>query len=115
MIQKEGSSIKRSETISNMNKLEFKKNKKKNNIIPNKKKKKLKELDIISSNILKSSQNLNNPQAFYAGLFSQIMFKNYTKLNPSTIQSNIDIKKKDEQSKNETKVNFSFNSSEDKI
>ena len=115
MIQKEGSSIKRSETISNMNKLEFKNHKKKNNIIPNKKKKKLKELDIISSNILKSSQNLNNPQAFYAGLFSQIMFKNYTKLNPSTIQSNIDIKKKDEQSKNETKVNFSFNSSEDKI
>ena len=43
------------------------------------------------------------------------MFKNYTKLNPSTIRSNIDIKKKDEQSKNETKVNFSFNSSEDKI
>jgi hypothetical protein len=115
MIQKEGSPIKRSETISNKNKLEFKYHKKKNNINLNKKKKKLKELDIISSNILKSTQNLNNPQAFYAGLFSQIMFKNYTKISPSFIESNIDIKEKDEKSKIEPKDNFSFHSDEDKI
>ena len=115
MINKEGSPIKRSETIGNINKFEFKHHKKKNNISQNKKKKKLRELDIISSNILKSSQNLNNPQAFYAGLFNQIMFKNYTKLNPSNIQSNIDINKKDDHSKNEQKDIFSFNSSEDKI
>ena len=115
MMQKEDSPIKRSETISNMNKFGFKCHKKKNNIILNKKKKKLKELDIISSNILKSSQNLNNPQAFYAGLFSQIMFKNFAKLNPSSIQSNIDLNKKDEQPKNKRKENDSFHSNDDKI
>jgi len=115
MIQKEESPIKRSETISNINKFGLNFHKKKNNFSPNKRKKKLKELDIISSNILKSSQNLNNPQAFYAGLFSQIMFKNYTKLNPSIIKSNIDEDKKVDQSKNEPKNNFSFHSSEDKI
>ena len=40
-----------------------------------KKKKKKKELDIIQFNIQKSSQNLNQPDAFYAGLFSQLIFK----------------------------------------
>jgi len=40
-----------------------------------KKKKKNKELDIIQLNIQKSSQNLNQPDVFYAGLFSQLIFK----------------------------------------
>ena len=38
-----------------------------------KKKKKKSELDIISSNIQKSSQNLNQPDIFYAGLFNQLI------------------------------------------
>ena len=37
------------------------------------KKKKKSELDIISSNIQKSSQNLNQPDIFYAGLFNQLI------------------------------------------
>ena len=48
-------------------------NKNLNNIV--KKKKKKNELDIISLNIQKGSQNLNQPDVFYAGLFSQLMFK----------------------------------------
>ena len=44
-------------------------------INPNKKRKKEKELDIISINIKKSSQNLNQPDIFYAGLFSELIFK----------------------------------------
>ena len=40
-----------------------------------KKKKKKNELDIITLNIQKSSQNLNQPDIFYAGLFSQLLFK----------------------------------------
>ena len=39
------------------------------------KKKKNNELDIIQLNIQKSSQNLNQPDVFYAGLFSQLIFK----------------------------------------
>ena len=38
-----------------------------------KKKKKKSELDIISSNIQRSSQNLNQPEVFYAGLFNQLI------------------------------------------
>ena len=48
-------------------------NKNLNSIV--KKKKKKNELDIISLNIQKGSQNLNQPDVFYAGLFSQLMFK----------------------------------------
>ena len=40
-----------------------------------KKKKKKNELDIIALNMLKSSQNLNQPDIFYAGLFSQLITK----------------------------------------
>ena len=40
-----------------------------------KKRKKNNELDIIQFNINKSSQNLNQPDAFYAGLFSQLILK----------------------------------------
>ena len=45
-----------------------------------KKKKKLNELDIITSNIQKTSQNLNQPSEFYAGLFSNLISKDYPKL-----------------------------------
>ena len=41
----------------------------------NKKSKKRKEMDIISLNIQKSSQNLNEPELFYADLFSQLIIK----------------------------------------
>ena len=41
----------------------------------NKKNKKRKEMDIISFNIQKSSQNLNEPEVFYADLFSQLIIK----------------------------------------
>ena len=43
------------------------------------------------------------------------MFKNCSKLNPSFIQSNIDLNKKDEQPKNERKESDSFHSNDDKI
>jgi hypothetical protein len=39
------------------------------------KRKKNNELDIIQLNIQKSSQNLNQPDVFYAGLFSQLIIK----------------------------------------
>ena len=55
----------------------------KHNISPNKRKKKLKEIDIISSNILNSSQNLNQPDIFYAGLFNQLLSKNNYKFKDS--------------------------------
>ena len=42
-------------------------------------KKKLKDLDIISSNIQKTSQNLNQPEVFYAGLFNNLI-KDYPKI-----------------------------------
>ena len=45
-----------------------------------KKKQKLKELDIISTNIQKSSQNLNQPDLFYAGLFNNLINKDYLQL-----------------------------------
>ena len=48
-----------------------------------KRKKKLKELDIITSNIQKTSQNLNQPSEFYAGLFSNLISKDYPKLKES--------------------------------
>ena len=44
------------------------------------KKQKIKELDIISSNIQKSSQNLNQPDLFYAGLFNDLINKDYHQL-----------------------------------
>ena len=41
----------------------------------NKKKKKHKDLEIISINLKKSTQNLNQPDVFYAGLFRQLITK----------------------------------------
>ena len=46
-----------------------------------KKKKKQKELDIISVNIQKGSQILNQPDIFYAGLFSELINKSTTNIN----------------------------------
>ena len=45
----------------------------------NKRKKNQKEMDIISLNIEKSSQNLNQPDEFYADLFSHLIRKNENK------------------------------------
>ena len=42
-----------------------------------KKKRKIKEMEIISSNIQKTSQNLNQPELFYAGLFNNLITNNY--------------------------------------
>ena len=54
-----------------------------NNSMKRRKKLKLKELDIISSNMEKTSQNLNQPVQFYAGLFNNIISKDYLKLKDS--------------------------------
>ena len=40
-------------------------------------------MDIITSNIQKTSQNLNQPSEFYAGLFSNLISKDYPKLKES--------------------------------
>lgn len=58
------------------------------------KKQQLKELDIISSNIQKSSQNLHHPDLFYAGLFNDLMFKDYPQLKENNyyIEQNDEIK-----------------------
>ena len=45
-----------------------------NNSVKKKKKKNNNDLDLIALNIQKSSQNLNQPDLFYAGLFSQLIF-----------------------------------------
>ena len=50
-----------------------------------KKRKKLNELDIITSNIQKTSLNLNQPEAFYAGLFNNIINKDYLQLKEPKI------------------------------
>ena len=65
---------------------------------PNKKKKKEKELDIIFINIQKSSQNLNQPDIFYAGLFSKLIFKgssNYLSNQNNSENFSINKKEKD--------------------
>ena len=67
-------------------------------INPNKKRKKEKELDIISINIKKSSQNLNQPDIFYAGLFSELIFKgssNYLSNQNKTENHSINKKEKE--------------------
>ena len=50
-------------------------NENKNENKNHKKKKKKNELALITKNMLKSSQNLNQPDVFYAGLFSQLITK----------------------------------------
>ena len=56
------------------------------------------ELDIISLNIQKSSQNLNQPDIFYAGLFSQLLFKGTSKEDDN---KNIDEENNNEKDKEE--------------
>ena len=77
-----------------LNENEFKEIKKKkysNNRI--KKKHKMKELDIISSNIQNTSKNLNQPDVFYAGLFNNLIIKNYPQLKEThNIYNNNDNK-----------------------
>lgn len=65
---------------------------------PNKRRKKEKELDIISINIQNSSQNLNQPDIFYAGLFSKLIFKgssNYLSNQNKSENDSISKKEKD--------------------
>ena len=52
---------------------------------PIKKRKKTNELDIITSNIQRTAQNLNQPDLFYAGLFNNLIIKDYPKLKESHI------------------------------
>lgn len=72
--------------------------KKEKNRIKDRKKKKKNELDIISLNIQKSSQNLNQPDIFYAGLFSQLLFKGTSKEDDN---KNIDEENNNEKDKEE--------------
>ena len=64
----------------------FKKYGDNNNII--RKRKKLKELEIITSNIQQTSQNLNQPEVFYAGLFNNLI-KDYPKIKETPTYFNI--------------------------
>ena len=81
-------------SFDTLNENEFKEIKKKkysNNRI--KKKHKMKELDIISSNIQNTSKNLNQPDVFYAGLFNNLIIKNYPQLKEThNIYNNNDNK-----------------------
>ena len=67
----------------------------KDNNCSNKKKKKQKEIDIISFNIRKSSQNLNQPDIFYAGLFNELMvnYRNKSSCKITNIIKNNEEKK----------------------
>ena len=62
------------------NNFNFKRKKNLIKSVDTKKKRKLNELDIITSNIQKTSQNLNQPSEFYAGLFSNLISKDYPQL-----------------------------------
>ena len=81
-------------SFDTLNENEFKEIKKKkysNNRI--KKKHKMKELDIISSNIQNTSKNLNQPDVFYAGLFNNLIIKDYPQLKETNnIYNNNDNK-----------------------
>ena len=63
-----------------------------------KKRKKNNELDIIQNNIKQSSQNLYQPDVFYAGLFSQLIFQensnenNHKKYNDNNNNNNYNNK-----------------------
>jgi len=79
------------------------------------KKKKNNELDIIQFNIQKSSQNLNQPDAFYAGLFSQLIFKGSSFEN-SNINNKINNNNNNINNYKNNKIkpkNISFNSEDD--
>ena len=73
-----------------------------------KKRKRNTELDLIQFNIRKSSQNLNQPDAFYAGLFSQLIIK--SSYENSRINNNNNISNN---SKAMPKDDSSFNSDDD--
>ena len=45
-------------------------------------------MEIISSNIQKSSQNLNHPELFYAGLFNNLITKNYPHMKETHLFDN---------------------------
>ena len=45
-------------------------------------------MEIISTNIQKSSQNLNHPEIFYAGLFNNLITKNYPHMKENHIFDN---------------------------
>ena len=80
-----------------------------------KRKKKNNELDIIQFNIQKSSQNLNQPDAFYAGLFSQLIFKGSSFEN-SNINNKINNNNNNINNYKNNKIkpkNISFNSEDD--
>ena len=63
-----------------------------------KKKKKQKEMDIISLNIEKSTQNLNQPDLFYADLFSNLIFRKSHKFHSSSkiLKNSIILEKNEE-------------------
>ena len=65
------------------------------------------ELDIITLNIQKSSQNLNQPDIFYAGLFSQLLFKGTSNEN---LKQNIENNKNNEK---EPSIKLDDNNSEE--
>ena len=83
-------------TFDSLNDIDINATRKKTKINNSKlrKKQQLKELDIISSNIQKSSQNLHHPDLFYAGLFNDLMFKDYPQLKENNyyIEQNDEIK-----------------------
>jgi hypothetical protein len=59
-----------------------------NKLINNKKIKKNKEIEVISNNIKRNTQNLNNPQEFYSGLFNNIIEKQ-KKLRNSVVKKKV--------------------------
>ena len=76
-----------------------------------KKRKRNTELDLIQFNIRKSSQNLNQPDAFYAGLFSQLIIK--SSYENSHINNNDNNNNISNNSKPMPKDDSSFNSDDD--
>ena len=81
------------------------------NISPKKKKKK-NELDIIQHNIQKTSQNLNQPEQFFAGLFSQLIFKGNSYENSKLNNYDKDENSNKYHNQNQHNKDSSFNSEE---
>jgi hypothetical protein len=106
LLDKKKNNTLKNEKDFNRNKYEVFAKKNPENDSPRKRKKN-NELDIIQFNIQKSSQNLNQPDVFYAGLFSKLIFKgsshennilNYNDNNNNS--SNIKLKFNDDNSFN---------------